>query len=552
MERACDWRDADPDPVTRSEMAAAIERADPDELSALMLPGLEFGTAGIRGPVGAGPNRMNRLLVRQTAAGLARVLLREDPPELRSVGVVVGRDARHGSAEFARDVVDVVTGHGIPVRYFDDPVPTPLVAFALGHLGAAAGVVVTASHNPAADNGIKVYWSDGAQIVPPVDQRISDAIASIRTDERSVVASGTNPATATRLGGATSDEAVVVAYVDAALSLAEPRDRRVPIALTSMHGVGADLVERVLTSAGHDVAVVASQREPDPDFPTVVFPNPEEPGALDELVDLARDRGCALAIANDPDADRMALAAPEADGRWRALTGDETGALLARHLLGRTDGVGDRLLATTVVSSRLVARMAESAGAHFAETLTGFKWLCRPGIENPGWHQVLLYEEALGYAIGPRARDKDGITAALVAADLAAVLDEAGRTVWDELDDLARIHGAHVTRNGSIRVEAVRAAAVVATIERWSTSPPSAIGGQAVDVVDVPASDVVRFVLGDATRVVVRPSGTEPKVKYYCEAVDRVVDDVEAARSRCRERLDRIVPDLERLLTVEE
>jgi phosphomannomutase len=298
---------------------------------------------------------------------------------------------------------------------------------------------------------------------------------------------------------------------------------------------------------------VAEQRDPDPDFPTVSFPNPEEPGALDRLVELAAAVGADVALANDPDADRLAVVAPDRDGTWRPLTGDEVGALLAHRLLGRagdgTDGT-ERLVATTVVSSRLLARLAAEAGVHYEETLTGFKWLCRPGLANPDWRQVLLYEEALGYAVGDGVRDKDGITAALVLVDLVAGLRRQGRDVRDVLDDQARRHGAHVTANGSVRMEGPGARErLAALVEEVAERPPADLAGRPVVRSDRPAPDVLRWWLDDDTRVVLRPSGTEPKLKYYCEAVVAVTDGVGPARDRGRARLAAVVAALRERVT---
>jgi phosphomannomutase len=292
---------------------------------------------------------------------------------------------------------------------------------------------------------------------------------------------------------------------------------------------------------------VASQRHPDAEFPTVAFPNPEEPGAMEEVLALARRTGSVLAMANDPDADRLALAAPRPDGTWRRLGGDETGALLANHLLETAGGVADRLLVTTVVSSRLLAAMAEAAGVRFAQTLTGFKWLCRPALEHPGWHQLLAYEEALGYAVGPRALDKDGLTAALAAADVACVLAERGRTVWDVLDDLARAHGAHVTLNAAVRAPSTEAARRLRrAAARLDAAPPDRLGDLRVVDVDRPGPSITRLWLQDGTRAVVRPSGTEAKSKYYLEAIEdvRVGEHPDAARARARARLVSVEADL--------
>jgi phosphomannomutase len=310
--------------------------------------------------------------------------------------------------------------------------------------------------------------------------------------------------------------------------------------------VGGALLAQTLEACGLGTIVqVAEQQHPDPDFPTVAFPNPEEPGALDLLVALAEAEGASLAIANDPDADRLAIAAAGADGAWSALTGDQTGAVLADHLLRRLSGEGDLLFATTVVSSRLLGAMARAVGAHHVETLTGFKWLCRPALENPGLRQVLIYEEALGYAIGPTTRDKDGITAAVVAVDMANRLASEGRSVWDVLDDLARKHGAHVTANGSIRLEGLDwREQLNATAERISSEPPTTIIGLDVVRTDQPAADVIRLWLEDNTRVVLRPSGTEPKFKYYCEAIEPVSTTPQEARDTASERLGRLTAEL--------
>ncbi len=539
------WMDADPDPQTRSEVAAVIASADIGILESMFGGRLQFGTAGIRGRVGPGPMQMNRLLARQTAAGLARHLLVAEP-ESRNRGVIIGRDARNGSADFLAEMTNVLSHNGIPVHVVDGPAPTPFVAFALRHLNCAAGVVVTASHNPPEDNGIKVYWGDGAQIIPPTDRAIADAIEDSVTDGVLIPAVG-NAAPIRQVGPAHGDSDLVAAYVTAAKSLvgsAPPEP--VTLVATSLHGVGAPLLGQTLWEAGFGrVMQVADQEQPDPEFPTVNFPNPEEPGALDELLALAANSGAVLALANDPDADRLALAAERPDGTWSALTGDETGAVLCEHLLHHLRGTPDLLFATTVVSSRLLGAMAAEAGAHFSETLTGFKWLCRPALEHPQWRQVLIYEEALGYAIGATTRDKDGISAAVVAADMANRLEGEGRSVWDVLDGLARTHGAHVTANGSIRLTGADwREKLVATADRLAEDPPTQLIGLDVVRQDQPAGDVIRLWLEDDTRVVLRPSGTEPKSKYYCEAIEKVITSPEAAREAARGRLNQLTAEL--------
>jgi phosphomannomutase len=555
-DRALSWMRVDPDPDTRVALADVLAGGDLGLLADLVGRRLAFGTAGLRGRMGPGPNRMNRLTVRQCAAGLARVLVAEGPA-VASRGVVVGHDARHHSQDFGEDAVAILVDHGIDVLTFSGPVPTPLVAEALRRTGAAAALMVTASHNPAADNGVKVYWRDGAQIVAPVDTRIAAAIEEVAT---AMSAAGTpaqadaelrpRPGTGAvhALGTATSG-VEADAYVAAAVALGDGRPMHpVPVAITSLHGVGGGLVDRVLSEAGHGpLHEVPEQRTPDPDFPTVAFPNPEEPGVLDRVLSVARASGAVVALANDPDADRLAVAAPDRAGRWQRLTGDQTGVLLADHLLERSTHRGERdpLVATTVVSSRLAARVTESAGGHFVETLTGFKWLCRPGLEHPDWTQVLLYEEALGYAIGPEARDKDGINAALAVVDLVAGLAARGRTVWDRLDDLDRRHGAHLTRNGSVDVTGPGwEERLAGLVDRLVSDPPAALGGVDVQRSDRPAPDVLRMWTTGDTRVALRPSGTEPKLKYYCEAVVPVGTDLAVARHVATARLDAVVGDV--------
>ncbi|MDQ2679263.1 MAG: phospho-sugar mutase, partial [Actinomycetota bacterium] len=412
-----------------------------------------------------------------------------------------------------------------------------LGAHAVPQLGAAAGLMITASHNPATDNGMKVYWSDGAQIVAPLDAAIEARIAV-----GEVPPAGDPSPTTIDLGSVASGGPTIDAYVHAVATTRRPLRPPRPLrtVYTALHGVGAELFERVTTAAGVVSDAVASQRDPDPDFPTVTSPNPEEAGTLDELFAEANRRDADLAIALDPDADRLALGVPTDQG-WRQLNGDETGALLAHHLLDLTDGTADRFVASTVVSSRLVARMCAASGVRHVETLTGFKWLSRPGLAHPAWHQVLLYEEALGYAVGPHDRDKDGIAAACCAVDAVGTLRDQGLSVVDLLDDLARRHGAFVTRNGSVRLVPGTPAA--------DPVVPASLGGVPVVRDDRPVPDVHRWLLEDDTRVIVRPSGTEPKLKYYCEAVVPVGDgDVSTARATAAERLDAVLEELRSIL----
>jgi phosphomannomutase len=540
--RARAWRDDDPDPVTRAEVDALLDADDLEGLRDRFGDRLQFGTAGLRGAMGAGPNRMNRALVRRATAGVAAWLRAEG-----LLGpVVVGRDARHGSADLAEDTARVLAGAGFPVLVLPRPLPTPVTAFAIRHLGAIAGIMITASHNPAQDNGYKLYLGDGAQIVPPVDGQISAHIDAVGS-----VASLPLADDSIRVLG---DE-LLEAYLDGAMALLDEGPRQVEVVYTAMHGVGADTIRAAFARAGFPpLHEVAEQIAPDPDFPTVAFPNPEEPGALDLALALARTADADLVLANDPDADRLGVAIPAA-GDWRALTGDELGALLADHLL-RTGRYGpEDLVATTVVSSRLLAKLAQAAGVSYGEALTGFKWVVRtPG---PGQRFLFGYEEALGYCIGELVRDKDGITAALATAALAAELRRTGSSLEQRLDELARAHGVHATRQRSIRLSGgdwlARVEDVMAELR---ARPPATVAGRPlVDVEDlavakrfpVPA-DVLVWTL-DGARAVVRPSGTEPKLKCYAEAVVAVDGDVvDGARQRASRIVDEVLEDLASLL----
>jgi len=519
---------------------------------------LRFGTAGIRAPLGVGPNRMNRVVVRRVTAGLA-ACLRDADPGVGARGVVVGRDARHGSAEFAEDTVAVLAGSGIGVRWFREPVPTPLVAFAVVAMEAGAGVQITASHNPAGDNGYKVYGADGAQIVPPVDLQIAAAVERVGAmldvpyDPRSPLVEPVPPW-------------VLQAYIGTALGLLRhPEHRDVRIAYTPLHGVGGDLCVELLRRAGFaDLWVVPEQADPDPDFPTAAFPNPERPGVLDLAIALAARIDADLVLANDPDGDRIAVAVPDGDGGWRTLTGDEVGCLLADHLLAEQPGAGERVVATTVVSSRLLARIAEAHGAGYAETLTGFKWLAQVAARarEDGGRLALAYEEALGVMVGDAVRDKDGLSAALVLAELAAVLKAAGRTVEDALDDLARRFGVHATAGWSVRLvgephgtlDELRATRLthiggiaVAAVADHAEGVRRAAGGS-VERLPTPPTDLLTFWLADGSRLQARPSGTEPLLKLYAEVVEPVSGgDVPRARVRARRRLTLLSAAFERL-----
>ncbi|MFB7127868.1 phospho-sugar mutase [Kitasatospora xanthocidica] len=557
LARARTWLAEDPDPQTREELAALLARAEAPEvetdgklawaeLAERFSDRLQFGTAGLRGELGAGPMRMNRAVVIRAAAGLVAYVKQQGLGDL----VVIGYDARHKSYDFARDTAAVVVGAGLRAALLPRPLPTPVLAFAVRHLGAAAGVTVTASHNPPQDNGYKVYLGDGSQIVPPADAGIAariDAIGSL--DDVPRAASGWEV-----LG-----EEVVEAYLDRAVSIVDehgPRD--LEVVYTPMHGVGRDTLVAAFRRAGFPApTVVAEQAEPDPDFPTVAFPNPEEPGAMDLAFRTAATVGPDIVIANDPDADRCAVAVPvngnaagagNGTSGWRMLRGDEVGALLGSALVAKK---AEGTFATTIVSATLLGRIAEAAGLGYAETLTGFKWISRAQGLRYG------YEEALGYCVDPQGvRDKDGITAALLVAELAATLKKSGRTLSDLLDDLALEHGLHATDQLSVRVQDL--SLIADAMRRLREQPPTVLAGLRVTRADdlsagsaeLPPTDGLRYYLAGegvrSARIVVRPSGTEPKLKCYLEVVLPVASaaDLAPVRERAAALLATVKRDL--------
>jgi phosphomannomutase len=513
------WLDAEPDDDLRLELADLIEAAEAGDGVALAerFDGrLQFGTAGLRAAVAAGSMRMNRLVVRQAAAGLGQWLLDQEAcgsiPDAAARGVVIAHDARRKSDLFADDTARVLAAMGIRSMVHPGVQPTPVLAWSITELRAAAGVVVTASHNPPADNGYKVYLETGSQIVSPIDTEISERIG--RFDALDVALAPADHPLVEHLDGSWVDR-----YVAFAPSVRLRSDvTGVAVAYTAMHGVAGAVVERAFDAAGLPAPhVVAAQHEPDGTFPTVAFPNPEEPGAMDLLLEEARRCGAAVALANDPDGDRLGVAIPQRDGSWRRLSGDEIGWLFADHILAHTSG-DERLVVTTLVSSSLLARMAEAAGVHSEETFTGFKWIGKIATERPDQRLVLGYEQALGYLVAPRPLDKDGITAAVMMAEIAAVAAADGVTLQDRLESIAERFGRYVTAELSLRIPPALGARWVAAIE---ADPPAAIGGRAVEsVTSYPEADLVRLMLEGGVRLQVRPSGTEPKVKLYGEAVD--------------------------------
>lgn len=531
-DQAFRWIADDPDDDSRVELQNILARAmggeagAAEELADRMAGPLEFGTAGLRGPVRAGPNGMNVAVVTRTTAGVADWLTAQG----HSGGVVVvGRDARHGSEAFATAAAEVLTAAGFAVKVLPGPLPTPVLAFAVLELKAVAGIQITASHNPPADNGYKLYDATGGQIVPPSDGRIEQAIEAAPA----AVSVPRTPG-AEVLGDELRD-----AYLAKVAVLPRGPERTVKIAATALHGVGAETLRAAFERAGFtDLHLVAEQAEPDPAFPTVAFPNPEEPGATDLLLALASEAGADLAIALDPDADRCALGVRERDGSWRMLRGDETGVLLGSYVLSTVD-TADPLVATTIVSSSMLGEVAKEFGARYAETLTGFKWLVRAGDGL-----VFAYEEALGLCVNPDfVRDKDGIAAAVLSAGLVASLRAAGRTPLDILDELATRHGVHVTDQVSLRVTDLSVREKLMAGLR--AAPPVSVGGTDVTMEDLlPDADVLRLT-GEGVRVVIRPSGTEPKLKAYLQVKQPVSGDLAVARAAAAERLAALRADIE-------
>jgi phosphomannomutase len=564
--RAERWIADDPDPSTQEELRALLGQRDvaSTDLADRFAGSLEFGTAGLRGVIGAGPNRMNRAVVARATWGLARELL-ERVPGAAERGVVVGGDARRMSRELSEDVAAILAAAGIRVVLFRAPVPTPLVGFTVKSLGAAGGVVVTASHNPGEYNGYKVYWENAAQIVPPVDARIAAAI-NRAPPAREVTRPSLEALRASALvTDATPD--VERAYLDALRGLAVDAsggDRSLRLVYTPLHGVGDALVRRALAEARFtDVTSVPEQREPDGAFPTVAFPNPEEPGAMRLAIALAQQTGAALVLANDPDADRLAVAVSDGDG-YRQLTGNELGVLLGHYLLTDKPVTKPRAVLASIVSSPLLGRIASSLGVHYEETLTGFKWIANRAIEleSEGFEFVFGYEEALGYCVGSAVRDKDGISAAVLAAEVAAVLRARGQTVQSELDAIARRWGVFASAQVTItRTGASGTAAIHAMMAALRDSPPRRIAeSEVVFVADydarrrtelrtgasadltLPRSSVLALELGCGSRVIARPSGTEPKAKFYFDVREDVVgaEPTEMAKARALSRLSRI------------
>lgn len=520
---AISWAAQDPDPQTKAELLDLIEAGDFEAISDRMGSRLDFGTAGLRGELGAGPNRMNRVLVAQAAAGIRDYVLQHFA---QNPSVVIGFDGRVNSAVFARDSAEIFAAAGIRTLLFDGVVPTPVLAFAGKHLNTSAAVMVTASHNPPRDNGYKVYLggsNGGSQIISPTDKEIAANIRFIaETQTFDSIAKSTNYEII-------GDE-LRQAYVGETASLTGEIENgdSLKIVYTAMHGVGWHVIEKLFDAVGLAKPItVDAQLLPDGNFPTVAFPNPEEPGAMDLSFAKAREVGADLILANDPDADRLAIGVPDTTSPqgWRRLTGDEIGLILGHEMArrataeGKTFADGPGMLACSIVSSSALSKVAQHFGLGYRETLTGFKWISKvPNL-------IFGYEEALGYCVdAQRTPDKDGISAALIAAAVATQLAKQGKSLSDHLAELGELYGHYATGQISIRVTDL--SVIKDLMAKLRNNPPEAIAGVGAKFTDLNlataelgATDGLRFDLADGRRVIVRPSGTEPKLKCYLQAI---------------------------------
>ena len=527
IQQARSWIDQDPDAETVAELEKLISESDEAGLADRFGQRIGFGTAGLRGLLGAGPNRMNRVLVSQAAAGISKYLQEnfDDP------SVVIGYDARKNSDVFAKDSAQIFAGFGIRAFLFPELAATPLVAYAVRNLGASAGVMVTASHNPPGDNGYKVYDFSGSQIISPMDLEIAKHIDEFAT-------SGSVASLARSESFVEVPTSVRSGYLQSVSGLLNKHSSRkdIKVVYSAMHGVGASYIQEIFKLSGlAEPAQVLSQQQPDGKFPTVSFPNPEEPGAMDESLATAEHQQADLVLVNDPDADRLAVAFKKADGGYQQLTGDQLGLILGEEMASRASREGRTgSLACSIVSSSALSKVAEHYGFGFEQTLTGFKWVSRvPNL-------IFGYEEALGYCVDwGQVRDKDGLSAALIVADIASALANQGYTLGDQLEKLMQRYGYFATGQISMRVTDLNVIADL--MKKLRTNPPAQIAG--VDAVfedmnqgsgSLPATDALRFKLEDGRTVIVRPSGTEAKLKCYLQAVS----DTEATSKKLLAELE--------------
>ncbi|WP_434999360.1 phospho-sugar mutase [Vibrio scophthalmi] len=565
-EQMTQWLALDPDPKTREELQRLIAENQQHELTDRFRSRLEFGTAGLRGKVGCGPNRMNRLVIQQTACGLGHYL-QSQFSDANQRGVVIGYDGRTDSKQFAHDTAAVLAQLGIKVYLTHDVAATPIVAFGVNYFNTVAAVVVTASHNPPEYNGFKVYWQNGAQIIPPHDSGIAACIDAVANQPISLL-SLEEAQQQGKLEWLNDDYYQTYRQTMNSNTLLTNHSQpdAIGIAYTAMHGVGARMAETLLADAGFGkVYSVKEQREPDGSFPTVNFPNPEEAGAMDMVIALAKQHNAQLACANDPDADRFAVAVQKPDGDYQMLTGDQVGALFGHYLLSKTES-SKQLVGNTIVSSSLLSKIAAAHGAEYFQTLTGFKWLTNVAMQKQSAeHQFLFaYEEALGYTVGSKVWDKDGLSALVAFAQLSAELYSQGKTIWDQLESLYRQHGIFVNAQRSIAL----APNTPPVGDKLRTEPPVAIAGRNVEItedlkhqrrhyadgrietIDLPSSDVLIYHLSGGARVIVRPSGTEPKLKCYYEVVEPISsnDDYSSALEKAQLSMDMLIAEHQHMI----
>lgn len=561
MEKVTQWLSADPDPKTREELQYLIDHKKYEELEDRFKCRLEFGTAGLRGKVGCGPNRMNRLVIQQTALGLGEYLVKH-VDNVKQRGVVIGYDGRTDSKSFAHDTAAVLTALGIKVYLTHKVAATPIAAFGVKHFNAAAAVVVTASHNPPEYNGFKVYWENGAQIIPPHDSGIAKEIDIAATRVIPLMPHADAERQGLLVWLRDDYYQTYRAAINSNPLLSHHTDPySISIAYTAMHGVGANMAEDLLHDAGFKkVMSVKEQREPDGTFPTVNFPNPEEAGAMDMVIELADSIEAELACANDPDADRFAVAVRKPDGSYQMLTGDQVGNLFGNYLLSKTDAKS-QLVGNTIVSSSLLSKVAKAYGAKYYQTLTGFKWLTNIAMqEQSDEHKFLFaYEEALGYTVGNTVWDKDGLSALVAFAQLAAELYSQGKTIWDQLEEIYREHGMYINAQRSIALDPD----YPPVGELLRAEPPTKIAGKNIlvtedlklsvrtdnhgnkETINLPSSDVLIYHLEGGSRVIVRPSGTEPKLKCYYEVVGSFAknESFASAQERAEEQMSLLISE---------
>ena len=550
IQLAQQWCQIDNTPAHKTLLEQWIQNESWDELRECFGERLQFGTAGLRGTVGPGTNRMNRGMVQQTALGIAKFVEDSKLP----AKAVIGFDARHDSAQFAQDTADVLAAQGFEVTLFEEPAATPIVAYAVRYLKSTVGIVITASHNPAPDNGFKVYWSNGAQIVPPVDTGIA---ASIQTVSNAVVWQNTP----TKSHPAPPQD-LLDTYFSAIQALRPHPTTGAKLVYTPMHGVGGSAVSRALDTAEHHWVMVPEQAKPDGSFPTTQFPNPEEPGALDCAIQVAESEDADAILANDPDADRLAVAVKDSTGSWTRLTGDQVGLLFAHYYNSVSTIHPDTLLANTIVSSSMLKHMAKHIGCQYTQTLTGFKWLANAGLEHLAktGHKLLLgYEEALGYSLGGLVQDKDGVSALLVMADMISYYKAEEQTLFDVLDEIAVLYGLSLSTQHSIKRPGITGKSEIESMmTTLRTNPPTKIAGSVVErmedyqtllaiengvempIANMPQSNVLVYWLSNKERVIVRPSGTEPKIKFYFEVIRSVeaVDAIPSTQKTVEHRLN--------------